>query len=220
MKNSEKLTTFLGKNTEWEGELISHGTIRIDGNFNGKVESKGTLIVGEEGFIDADIHVSYIIIRGEVHGNIVSDQRVDIHNPGKVFGNIQAPAIMIDKGVILEGKTRMYQVKDSDETKLHLTGSDEYTGGPPPHLTAIHGIVTDQSTGNPIKNADVQCNGIDKKNALTNASGYYELVNLIDGNWKLKIAAKGYKKGKANIEISDGGTYRQNIELKPKKKRN
>ena len=220
MKKSESAINFLGKHTEWEGDLTFAGTFRIDGYFQGKISSGGTLIVGEEAMINADLNVSYIIIKGEVHGNILSDQRVDIHNPGKVFGNIQAPAVVIENGVIFEGTTRMYQVKDSDEAKLNPTGADEYDGGPPPGLTAIHGIVTDKNTDSPIKNASVKGIGGKKSSTRTNGSGYYELVNLKDGIWKVTIKAKGYSKGKAKVEIANGGTYEQHIELTPRKMNN
>ncbi len=216
MKKTEKAITYLGRNTEWKGKLTFNGSIRIDGHFIGDISSKGTLLISEEGFIEGNIHVSYIVISGEVHGEIIADQRVDIHAPGKVFGNIQAPTVVMDQGVIFEGTTRMYRAKKKDTEESALIGADQYTGGPPPNLTAIHGIVTDQKTGNPVKNALVKCKGDGSHATNTNSSGYYELVNLDDGKWKLKIGAKGYKKERATVEISGGGTFEQNIELIPK----
>jgi len=217
VKKTEKPITILGQGTNWEGKLKFDGSIRIDGHFKGEIFANGMLIVGEEGMIEGDIYVSYLVISGEIHGNIVSDQRVDIHYPGKVFGNIQAPAVVMDQGVIFEGTTQMYRVKETDEEKSGLIEADAYAGGPPPNLTAIHGIVIDQDTGFPIKNVRVTCKNRDKKKTNTNASGYYELVNLGDGDWKLEANVRGYKKEKARVQIANGGTHRQNFELKPKK---
>ena len=217
MRKKEQAITFLGKNTEFEGKLSFRGNIRIDGHLKGEILNGGNLIIGEEGLVEANMHVSYVVISGEVHGNIIADQRVDIHAPGKVFGDIQAPAVVIDEGVIFEGKTRMYRAKEADERKLAAVGSDEYAGSPPATLCAIYGIITDQNTGKPVKNAEIICEGIDKKNAWSNASGYYELINLADGKWKLKIRAKGYKKGTAKVEMSGEGSHEQNFELRSKK---
>jgi len=217
MKKKDRMITFLGKNTELEGKLTFEGTIRIDGYFKGEISADGNLIVGEEGVIEADIHVSYIRISGEIHGNIYAHQRVDIHAPGKVFGNIHAPTVVIDEGVIFEGMTRMYQAKGADQKNMSVVGSDDYIGTPPSSLTAIYGIITDQITGNPIKNAKVSCKGTGDKHTQTNASGYYELINLKDGEWKIKIAAKGYRSKKTKVGISGEGTYEQNIALKPKR---
>ena len=125
MKKTEKMITFLGKDTAFEGKLAFEGTIRIDGHFKGEITAGKNLIVGEEGKVEADVHVSYMAISGEVHGNITADQRVEIHAPAKVFGNIQAPAVMIDDGVIFEGTTRMDQTTKGQKDTEPDPGSNE-----------------------------------------------------------------------------------------------
>ncbi|MBN2125202.1 MAG: polymer-forming cytoskeletal protein [Deltaproteobacteria bacterium] len=217
MGKGEDAVTFLGKGTSFEGRLAFQGTIRIDGYFKGEIQSEGNLVVGEEGMIEGDMHVAYIAIRGEVHGNILADQRVDIQAPGKVFGNIQAPSVVIDEGVIFEGKTRMYQAKGAENEESGVVGSDEYSGRPPPTVTALYGVIKDEQTGMPIRNADVKCKGAEKGTTRTNASGYYELINLRDGKWTVKVKCKGYEKQKAKLEISSGGAHEQNFTLKARK---
>jgi cytoskeletal protein CcmA (bactofilin family) len=105
----------LGRESEWEGKIKFHGPVRIDSHFKGEITSNGNLILGEEGLIEGNIHCSYIAIRGELHGDIIADHRVDLHAPGKVFGNIHSPSIVIDEGVIFEGTIRMYQEKEVGE---------------------------------------------------------------------------------------------------------
>ncbi len=215
MKKREQVVTFLGKGTEFEGKLTFDGTIRIDGNFKGEISSNGNLIVGEKGMIEADMHVAYIVISGEVHGNIIADQKVEIRAPGRVFGDIQAPTVVIDEGVIFEGKTKMYQAKVVDvvdKENPESEGPDEETNESPSTLGTIYGKVIDRYTGKPVNSAEVRCKGDGKKSTNTDASGYYELSNLKDGKWKVEIKAKGYKKDKAIVEISGGGKYEQNFE--------
>jgi len=216
MKNGEKGITFLGKDTRFEGKLRFQGTMRIDGEFKGEVSAQGNLIVGEDALIEGDLKVSYASISGEVHGNIIADQRVDLRAPSKVFGNIQSPAVVMEEGVIFEGTTKMYQAKP-DAGRTEVIDADDYHGGPPPNLTAIYGLVTDLNTGGPVKNARVTCKGEAKSRTETNASGYYELIHLKDGKWKLKVEAEAYKKDKAEVAISGMGTYQQDFKLTPKK---
>jgi cytoskeletal protein CcmA (bactofilin family) len=218
MKEREKVISFLGKGTEFDGKLTFRGTVRIDGHFKGEISCDGNVIVGEEAVVEADMHVSYIVITGEVRGNITADQRVDIRASAKVFGNIRAPSVVMDQGALFWGETQMHQTEQAGKAKSALIGSDEYASGPPPNLTSIYGIVTDQKTGNPIKSAKVKCKGDGTRTTETNASGYYELTNLKDGDWKVKIEADGYRKRKAHVEISSGEACEQNFELQLKKK--
>ena len=101
-----------------------------------------------------------------------------------------------------------------------------------PALGTIHGIVTGHSlqspepihdiltarenknTAEPIKGAKVsaKCKEFAEKNTRTDDSGYYELTDLEDGRWKLKVEAKGYEAVKATVEISGGGVYEQDFE--------
>ncbi|MBN1907031.1 MAG: polymer-forming cytoskeletal protein [Deltaproteobacteria bacterium] len=118
MKNKDELNAFLTKDTEFEGKLSFKGFVRIDGRFTGEIVSEGTLSVGESAVIRSDIHVSNIIISGEIRGNIIADKKIQIHAPGKVFGNIQAPAVIIEEGVIFEGNCRMQKVDKDQDKKL------------------------------------------------------------------------------------------------------
>lgn len=213
MKESERSIAFLGKDTEFQGQLLFEGTMRIDGYFKGEILSKGNLIVGEDGMVEGEMHVSYAVISGEFHGNIVADQRVDLRAPGKIFANILAPTVVIDAGVIFEGNTRMYRAKGVLDTPLGLVHSDEYSGAPPAGITAIYGIVTDPATHRPLKNVKIKCKGPEKRQTQTNSSGYYELFNLKKGEWKVWVEVKGYKKEKVKVAITTEGAYKQDFEL-------
>ena len=119
-KIREQFNAFLGKDTEFEGKLSFTGAVRIDGRFKGDIFTKGTLIIGETAIVDAQIHASYVIISGEVRGDIVVQNRIEIHLPGKVFGNIQAPVMTIDEGVIFEGNCQMRKPSEEVDKKVTL----------------------------------------------------------------------------------------------------
>ena len=117
------IKAFLSKDTEFEGILTFNGTVRLDGHFKGKITSaEGNLIVGESGIIDADIHVSQIVISGEIRGNIIADHKVDIQPPGKIFGNIQTPVLSLQEGAILEGDVHMSPKEETYEKKVTAIG--------------------------------------------------------------------------------------------------
>jgi cytoskeletal protein CcmA (bactofilin family) len=117
----EEINAFLGKDTEFEGKFSFTGAVRIDGKFTGEIESSGTLIVGETATITSQIHVADMIISGEVNGDVVADNKVEISVPGKLFGNIQTPKLVIEEGVIFEGKCKMQEL--GKEKKKELSNS-------------------------------------------------------------------------------------------------
>ena len=104
MKSQNQIVTFLGKHTVFDGVLKFEGAIRIDGLFKGRIEApRGTLVVGETARLESNIHVANIIISGEVRGDIKADRKIDINVPGRVFGNIQAPTVVVQEGVVFAG---------------------------------------------------------------------------------------------------------------------
>jgi cytoskeletal protein CcmA (bactofilin family) len=117
MKKSDEINAFLGKDTEFEGKLSFGGTVRIDGRFKGEINSDGTLMVGETAVIEAEVQVSHIVISGEIRGNVLAAKRVEIHAPGKVFGNICAPTVVMDEGVVFEGSCSMQEARTLEKDK-------------------------------------------------------------------------------------------------------
>ena len=117
-KKGGELNGFLDHGSSFKGELEFEDTMRIDGRFNGKIISKNELIVGESAQIDGDIHVGRIAISGTVVGKIVADQRVEIHRNGKVYSDIDTPALIIEEGAIFQGNCVMGDRKGSNVTNI------------------------------------------------------------------------------------------------------
>jgi cytoskeletal protein CcmA (bactofilin family) len=114
MKKKNEINAFLGKNTEFEGKLSFTGTVRVDGGFKGSILGDGTLIVGESAAIHANVRVSHLIISGEIQGDLFAAERIEIHSPAKVFGNIQSPIVVMDEGVVFDGQCRMTKSNASE----------------------------------------------------------------------------------------------------------
>ena len=104
---SGDLNGFLDRGSSFKGDLEFEDTMRIDGKFNGRVRSKNELIVGESAHIEGEIHVGRIAISGTVVGKIIADQRVEIHRNGKVYSDVDTPALIIEEGAIFQGNCVM-----------------------------------------------------------------------------------------------------------------
>lgn len=106
--DSSTISTLLGKDTSFEGTLSFKETIRVDGRINGKlISSEGTVIIGENAVLDADVQVAVAIIRGQVNGRVEARHRVEIYAPAQVNGDIFTPTLAMDSGVVFNGNCSM-----------------------------------------------------------------------------------------------------------------
>jgi cytoskeletal protein CcmA (bactofilin family) len=125
MAKADTVSTFLGQGAELEGKLKVTGVLRLDGHFKGEISGAGTLIVGEGANIESDIHVSNLLNSGEIRGNVIADEKIEIRASGKVVGSIQTPVLVMVEGGIIEGNCRMRKTGKKDEEKLSVLNSDK-----------------------------------------------------------------------------------------------
>ena len=102
-----ELNALLGRGSEFDGKLTFEGTVRIDGKFTGTIVTNDVLVVGEGAKVSAEISCGTLIVHGEVQGNVRAKTLIELHQPARVRGNLEAPALMIEKGVIFEGQSKM-----------------------------------------------------------------------------------------------------------------
>jgi cytoskeletal protein CcmA (bactofilin family) len=121
------LSGFVGGGTMVTGEANFKAMMRVDGHLSGRVNSSsGTLIVGANGKVDANIEVAVAVIHGTINGDIIATQRLELGRAAKVNGNIQTPSLIIEQGAVFEGSCKMLQMataadkarKETKETKV------------------------------------------------------------------------------------------------------
>ena len=113
-----EITAFLGKGTEFKGVLSFEGTIRVDGKVEGEIVSKDTLIAGDGAFLQGEISVGTIISSGRIVGNVNASQKVHALAPAYIQGNIKTPKLIIEEGVVFDGKSEMAGEKKASEQKV------------------------------------------------------------------------------------------------------
>mgnify|MGYP002630502905 CR=1 FL=1 len=113
-KDDTQIKAYMGEDTVFNGSLTFDGTVRIDGKFEGQVNTDDTLIVGETGHLMAEIFAGTVICMGRVEGTIVASKKVEIHSTSRVVGNVKSPALYIELGGVLDGSCDM----TGKETKI------------------------------------------------------------------------------------------------------
>ena len=119
------LSGFVGGGTVVTGEANFKAMMRVDGHLSGRVSStSGTLIVGANGKVDANIEVAVAVIHGTINGDIIATQRLELGRAAKVHGNIQTPSLIIEQGAIFEGTCKMLQMSQAAD-KAKITAKKE-----------------------------------------------------------------------------------------------
>ena len=104
---SEKIENIIGPTAHFNGDLKTEGTIRIDGTFEGTIETTASVIVGEGAKVVADITARNVSISGAVKGNLNISGRLEILAKGQLWGDISTASLVIDDGGFFRGTSAM-----------------------------------------------------------------------------------------------------------------
>jgi len=101
------VNALIGQGASFEGRLVFEGTVHIHGLFKGEIRSKDTLVVGEGGRVEGEIHVGTLVVMGEIQGVAKAAELIELKAPASVGGSLEAPSLVVERGVRLDATTRM-----------------------------------------------------------------------------------------------------------------
>lgn len=123
-KRHQETERVLDVDASMQGSLIFKDPVnlKINGRFEGTLNTKGSLMIGEHASVNADIVGDSIVIAGKVNGNIHAIKELKLIAPGCVVGDITTPLLSVAEGTILEGSCRMLSKakQDSSVSRLNL----------------------------------------------------------------------------------------------------
>ncbi|MBI3059197.1 MAG: polymer-forming cytoskeletal protein [Deltaproteobacteria bacterium] len=100
-------TSVIDQGCELEGRLTFVGTLVLNGKFRGELFSSDTLLVGETGQAEAEVQVGVAIVSGQVTGNLIARERVELRGSARIFGDIVTPVLVLEEGVVFDGRCKM-----------------------------------------------------------------------------------------------------------------
>jgi len=86
------LTAFIDEGSEIEGKYTFRGTVMMHAN----------------------VRAGIVFINGEVVGNVVASERVELRGSARVFGDVEAPVVVVEEGVFFEGNCKMTKMQGAD----------------------------------------------------------------------------------------------------------
>jgi cytoskeletal protein CcmA (bactofilin family) len=101
------LQSFLDGGTSFDGKITFSGTIRLDGAFKGEANADGTLVIGESAEVDAHLSVRTAVIHGQVRGDIVARDLIELGPTARVQGSLKTQRLRIAEGARIDAKIEM-----------------------------------------------------------------------------------------------------------------
>jgi cytoskeletal protein CcmA (bactofilin family) len=99
--------SILGPDTSFKGILDTQESIRIEGNFEGTINSQGEVFIGEGAVVNADVYGKRVIVSGELKGTIEAINGLEITGTDRVYGDITGDRLIVDEGAVYKGNVNM-----------------------------------------------------------------------------------------------------------------
>jgi len=108
--------------TVFKGEITSPNDIRIDGTFEGKVYSKGRVVVGEKAVVKGDIVCQNVDFWGKMSGNFYVKDTLSLKSGCTVDGDLHIKRLQVELDAKFNGNCKMITEAEFDKLAGELTG--------------------------------------------------------------------------------------------------
>lgn len=116
---------YLDSGSKISGKLLFEGATRIDGQVDGEITAKESLVIGESAVVTAQIKANAIIVAGKVSGDITATQRLEIRPSARVIGNLTSPVLIVHEGAMFEGHCSMQPEGAREDRKVAVFPKEE-----------------------------------------------------------------------------------------------
>jgi cytoskeletal protein CcmA (bactofilin family) len=102
---SSKAAACISQGIKIKGEVTGSEDLFVDGQVDGKLSlTNGSLTIGPNGNVKADVTAREVIVRGKVEGKVSGRDKVQLWSTGQVTGEVQTDRLAIEDGAMLRGK--------------------------------------------------------------------------------------------------------------------
>jgi len=115
---SQEIETIIGPSVTLEGNFVGSGDVVVEGSINGTLKTQGSVRVGKDAKIKAEVRAAQVYVAGEIRGNVFASSSLELASSARVVGNIQAKNLSIEAGATFQGKSSMDPIdEDGDKNK-------------------------------------------------------------------------------------------------------
>ena len=121
----EGIDSVVGGKAKFKGEIISSGSVNINGEFEGRINSEGEVILSPGSKLTGNINGGTVIISGKVDGNIIATGTLEITKSGRVHGDLVGGRIIIEEGSSYHGKVKVHSAEEEPEAVAQKLAAEE-----------------------------------------------------------------------------------------------
>lgn len=100
-------TSLLSNMVKIEGEIQGNEDLHVEGHFTGSIKITGDIFIGPTGMVSADVEAENVIVQGQLRGNVMAHNQLQLQSSGKLLGDCAAQTIDIKEGALFEGHSKM-----------------------------------------------------------------------------------------------------------------
>jgi cytoskeletal protein CcmA (bactofilin family) len=99
--------TIVGAGARLEGNVVSAGNLRIDGQVKGQINADGDVTLSPQSQVEADIRAQNVSVAGKFKGNLVVKGKAHLARGGRIDGNITSKTLVVEEGGMFHGQSIM-----------------------------------------------------------------------------------------------------------------
>jgi cytoskeletal protein CcmA (bactofilin family) len=120
---SSSASACISQGIKIKGEVTGSEDLFVDGHVDGKLSiTNGSLTVGPNGSVKADVTAREVIVRGKIEGKVSGRDRVQLWSTGQVTGEVQTARLAIEDGAMLRGKVEAGKLP-AKQVEAHATAA-------------------------------------------------------------------------------------------------
>jgi len=100
----DPVSTILSSDTHFKGSLSFEKNLKIEGSFEGDITTTGTLHIGKEAKVKAEIKAGSVYVDGSVTGNIIAHDKIELRGTARLEGDIRAAKLVVEEGAVVAGR--------------------------------------------------------------------------------------------------------------------
>lgn len=120
MESAGGVSSIIAEGCSFKGTISVNGSIRVDGQFDGKLTVSDTLVVGKSGTVKAEVETKSATIAGTLNGEVNAKEGVKLQSGSRFEGSIFTKNLVIEEGVYFDGGCwRSIEGRSKDAVSSH-----------------------------------------------------------------------------------------------------